>query len=45
MFVFFTTDWFQQQSEFRNEFEDMNIDEMGKSLSNFFVSVRKSDGI
>ena len=40
----FSTDWFQQQSEFTNEFEDMSIDEMNKFLSKFYLSVRNSDG-
>ena len=41
--IFFTTEWFQQQSEFTTEFEEMNVAEMNKCLSKFYVSIRKND--
>jgi hypothetical protein len=41
-------EWFEQQTEFTTEFttefESMDIDEMNKYLSKFYVSARKKDG-
>ena len=37
MLLFSTTNWFQEQSEF----EEMDIKEMNKYLSKFYVSIRK----
>ena len=37
-------EWFEQQTEFTTEFESMDIDEMNKCLSKFYVSARKKDG-
>ena len=38
------TEWFQQQTEFTTDFETMEVNEMNKCLSKFYVSVRKKDG-
>ena len=40
----FTPEWFQQQNEFQEAFETMEIDEMNKCLSKFYVSARTKDG-
>ena len=42
--VFCSTEWFQQQQEFTNEIENMEVDELKKCLAKFYVSVRKIDG-
>ena len=41
----YLTEWFQQQTEFTTEFEAMEVNEMNKCLSKFYVSVRRKDGI
>ena len=38
-----STEWFQQQQEFTNEIENMEVDELNKCLPKFYVSVRKID--
>ena len=35
---------FHQQNEFETEFESMEVNEMNKCLSKFYVSVRRKDG-
>ena len=40
----YLTEWFQQQTEFTTEFEAMEVNEMNKCLSKFYVSVRRKDG-
>ena len=40
----YLTEWFQQQTEFTAEFEAMEVNEMNKCLSKFYVSVRRKDG-
>ena len=40
----YQTEWFQQQTEFTTEFEAMEVNEMNKCLSKFYVSVRRKDG-
>ena len=42
--IFCSTEWFQQQQEFTNEIENMEVDELNKCLAKFYVSVRKTDG-
>ena len=42
--IFCSTEWFQQQQEFTNEIENMEVDELNKFLTKFYVSVRKTDG-
>ena len=42
--TFCSTEWFQQQQEFRNDIENMEVDELNKCLAKFYVSVRKTDG-
>ena len=40
--TFCSTEWFQQQQEFPNEIENMEVDELNKCLAKFYVSVRKT---
>ena len=42
--IFYSTEWFQQQTQFTTEFENMEVEEMNKCLSKFYLSVRKQDG-
>ena len=42
--IFFSTEWLQQRQEFTNEIENMEVDELNKCLTKFYVSVRKTDG-
>ena len=43
--TFCSTEWFQQQEEFTNEIENMEVNELKKCrLAKFYVSVRKTDG-
>ena len=42
--IFCSTEWFQQQQEFTNEIENMEVDELNKCLAKFYVSVRQIDG-
>ena len=42
--IFCSTEWFQQQQEFTNEIENMEVDKQNKCLAKFYVSVRKTDG-
>ena len=42
--IFFSTECLQQQQEFTNEIENMEVDELIKCLAKFYVSVRKTDG-
>ena len=42
--IFCSTEWFQQQQEFINEIENMEVDELNKHVENVYVSVRKTDG-
>ena len=42
--IFCSTEWFQQQQEFTNEIENMEVDELNKCLTKFFAAVRKTDG-
>ena len=37
------TEWFYQQNEFKTEFESIEVNEMNKCLSKFYVSVRRKD--
>ena len=39
----YLTEWFQQQTEFTTDFEEMEVNEMNKYLSKFYVSVRRKD--
>ena len=39
-----STEWFAQQTEFKTEFESMEIHEMNNCLSKFYLSARKQDG-
>ena len=40
----YLTEWFQQQTEFITGCETMEVNEMTKCLSEFYVSVRRKDG-
>ena len=42
--IFCSAEWFQQQQEFTNEIENMEVNELKKCLAKFYVSVRKTDG-
>ena len=42
--IFCCTEWFQQEQEFTNEIENMEVNELNKCLAKFYVSVRKTDG-
>ena len=42
--TFCSTEWFQQQQQFTNEIENMEVDELKKCLAKFYVAVRKADG-
>ena len=37
------TEWFQQQNQFTTEFENMEVNEMNKCLSKFYVFARRKD--
>ena len=43
-FFFFSAECLQQQQEFTNEIENMEVDELNKCLTKFFAAVRKTDG-
>ena len=42
--IFCSAEWFQQQQEFTNKIENMEVNELKKCLAKFYVSVRKTDG-
>ena len=42
--IFCSAEWFQQQQEFTNKIENMEVNELKKCLAKFHVSVRKTDG-
>jgi len=42
--IFCSTEWFQQQQEFTNEIENMEVNDLNKRLAKFYVSMRKTDG-
>ena len=41
---FIVIESFHQQNEFKTEFESMEVNEMNKCLSKFYISVRRKDG-
>jgi len=42
--IFCSAEWFQKQKEFTIEIENMEVNELKKSLAKFYVSVRKTNG-
>ena len=42
--IFSSAEWFQQQQEFTNEIENMEVNELNKCLAKLYVAVRKTDG-